>query len=71
MEKLLVVIFIDVVVKMEVKVDPELVENIQKVAEVDIKKIKEEPRDPEIMENMRKDLLQMDVVINNVTSTFQ
>ena len=63
--------FIGVVVKMEVKVDPELVENIQKVAEVDIKKIKEEPRDPEIMENMRRDLLQMDVVINNVTSTFQ
>ena len=56
---------------MEVKVDPELVENIQKVAEVDIKKIKEEPRDSEIMENMRRDLLQMDVVINNVTSTFQ
>ena len=57
------------VVKMEVKVDPEIVENIRRVAEVDIKNIKEEVKvDPEVME---KDLLQMDVVINNVTSTFQ
>ena len=54
---------------MEVKVDPEIVENIRRLAEVDIKNIKEEVKvDPEVME---KDLLQMDVVINNVTSTFQ
>ena len=51
-------------VDMEVAVDPEIVENIQKV-------VKEEPLmkvDPEVME---KDLRQMEVVISNVTSTFQ
>ena len=54
---------------MEVKVDPEIVEKIRTLDEVDIKNIKKEVKvDPEVME---KDLLQMDVVINNVTSTFQ
>ena len=51
-------------VDMEVEVDPEIVENIHKV-------VKEEPVmkvDPEMME---KDLRQMEVVISNVTSTFQ
>ena len=52
--------------------DPDIVENIRTLAEVDIKNIKKEVKvDPEVMEVMEKDLLQMDVVINNVTSTFQ
>ena len=64
--------FVVVVIKMEVKVDPDIVENIRTLAEVDIKNIKKEVKvDPEVMEVMEKDLLQMDVVINNVTSTFQ
>ena len=77
----------NVFVKMEVKLDPEIVENIQEVVkeepvdmEVEVdpeivenihKVVKEEPVmkvDPEMME---KDLRQMDVVISNVTSTFQ
>merc|ERR1719219_1741604 len=58
--------------KMEVKVDPDIVENIRTLAEVDIKNIKKEVKvDPEVMKVMEKDLLQMEVVINNVTSTFQ
>ena len=77
----------NVFVKMEVKLDPEIVENIQEVVkeepvdmEVEVdpeivenihKVVKEEPVmkvDPEMME---KDLRQMEVVISNVTSTFQ
>lgn len=59
---------------MEVKVDPEIVENIQKVVkEENIKEelMEEVKVDPEIMEHMERDLLQMEVVINNMTSTFK
>ena len=63
-----------IVVQMELKVDPEIVENIQR--EVKVENIKEELMeevkvDPEIMEHMERDLLQMEVVINNMTSTFK
>ena len=61
-----------VFVKMEVKVDPDIVENIQKVVKEEpmmMENIKQEVKmDPEMMEN---DLLEMTVVISNVTSTFQ
>ena len=59
-------------VEMEVKVDPDIVENIQKVVKEEpmmMENIKQEVKmDPEMMEN---DLLEMTVVISNVTSTFQ
>ena len=59
---------------MEVKVDPEIAENMQKVVkEENIKEelMEEVKVDPEIMEHMERDLLQMEVVINNMTSTFK
>ena len=57
---------------MEVKLEPEIVEKIQKVVKVEpviLENIKEEVKvDPEMLE---RDLLQMEVIISNVTSTFQ
>ena len=59
-------------VEMEVKVDPEIVEKIQKVVKAEpviLENIKEEVKvDPEMLE---RDLLLMEVIISNVTSTFQ
>ena len=52
--------------------DPEIVEKIQKVVKAEpviLENIKEEVKvDPEMLE---RDLLQMEVIISNVTSTFQ